>query len=134
MSKTHTEIQKLYKKGYDSIPFQYIASKPPCVDFIDNDRQHLYSPNKQGVFPSEVWSLDSSIAKFLAPRLRLYAQKTASRPPNLTHKKWKKIVKKMAIGFELHCRQFDGDLSQSEYKKITKALKLFQKYFFDLWS
>lgn len=55
-----------------------------------------------GFFPdSDLWSLDSTISKFVLPRLRKFIDGPSSNvcPSNLTPENWKEVLTKMQVAF-----------------------------------
>lgn len=97
-------------------------------------KKQLY---KKGFDNSECWNLDITIAKFILPRLKNFQKITIGYPSKLKNeKKWNKILNKMIISFELI---LNDDENVKKYKienrkKIQKGLKLFAKYFTELWD
>lgn len=93
----------------------------------------------RGFDDSETWSLDSTIAKFLVPRLKAFKECKNGYPARMTEKKWNKILDEMIEGFELYLTHDEWELCQDKniYNekslKVNKALKHFSKYFYDLW-
>ena len=45
-------------------------------------------------------NLDSTIARFILPRLKFFRKKTCSYPRGLTFEEWKDILDKMILAFE----------------------------------
>jgi hypothetical protein len=85
---------------------------------------------KRGFDDTELWDLYTTFFKFMAPRLRRFKKINKGYPPKLTPKKWKNIIGKIADGFQEYIDKDDlGDM-----KKVNKALRLFHKWFFALWS
>lgn len=106
---------------------------------------------KWGFDERELWSLDSTIAKFIAPRLKKYKECPKSYPCSLaydengnikkgrkeegyckkTEKEWNKMLDKMIFSFENYelIHQHDTETN----KKIDEGIKLFAEYFSALW-
>lgn len=101
------------------------------------------------VNPRETWDLDTRIAQFTLPRLKLYKEKSICYPGRGdmdTPEKWHDAVDKMIAAFELLADEqrdyywLDERLSQSEKKTIneiqqttiTEGLELFAKYYQNL--
>lgn len=92
----------------------------------------------RGFDDTEMWSLDCTIAKFIAPRLKAFKEVSADRgdhPGSLTATKWQKILNDMIEGFEIYPDRFKwtGEENDKNWKKVDKAMSLFHKYFFALW-
>ena len=87
-----------------------------------------------GFNPSETWSLDYSIAKFVLPRLK-YFKKTSKGWPAIfkTQEDWFVEVDKMILAFEMMLNDWDWDTNKSKIKKIKLGLDSFRKYFNNLW-
>lgn len=89
----------------------------------------------RGFDDSELWSLDCTFAKFIAPRIRRLKEVSGDFPADLTRAKWEQILDEMAEGFEIYPEHFHWTESEQEanWKKVHKALSNFHKYFFNLW-
>lgn len=93
----------------------------------------------RGFDDTEMWSLDCTIAKFIAPRLKVFKEQAAEigdHPVNITSEKWQEILSQMIEGFELYSDHFNwpSDVSNENWKKVYKALKLFKNWFMNLWN
>jgi len=86
---------------------------------------------ERGFDNTELWSLNHTIAEYLYPRIRAFAEVTVSFPPELTSKEWDVILNKMADGFEEYAKDKFLD---TEFDKVNEGLELFRKWFLDLWS
>jgi hypothetical protein len=78
----------------------------------------------------DIYGLYYHLSKHIYPRLKLFRDNTFSYPMGLTLKKWKIILNKMIFAFKAIAKD---DRKEEEYKKIEEGLKLFAKYFTDLW-
>ena len=96
---------------------------------------------KNGFCPTECWSLDYHIAKFVLPRLKHFRDNPNGCPSNLCSekedtkkgvKRWVAILDKMIYSFEYAVQQFDE--KKYDMKKVNEGIQLFAKYFFDLWD
>lgn len=89
---------------------------------------------EQGFDETETWSLDSTIARFIYPRLKCFYNdgEMIGYPANLSANEWKDIVKGMLDGFELIVTKDNPTKEENEI--INQGLDLFRKYFFDLWN
>ena len=93
---------------------------------------------ERGFDSSECWNLDSTIARFIIPRLEVFIGDHAGYPANMTSEQWDNILNQILEAFKLY---MDEDaffnLTQEERdkrgKKIDKGLKLFAKHFSGLW-
>ena len=77
-------------------------------------------------------SLDHVISNFILPRLKKFKEVTVSTPFNMTGKEWDKKLDKMIYAFEWAAKG-GWDIPEEEWGKVRKGLKLFAKYYFDLW-
>lgn len=100
----------------------------------DDPRLEKYAKQREerGFDDTETWSLSTTIAKILIPRLKVFKETTVSYPMGLTPEKWNDIIQEMIDGFEEVLKQDDWD--NFDYKKIERGLKMFKKYYMDLWS
>lgn len=93
----------------------------------------------RGFDNTEMWSLDCTIAKFIAPRLKVFleqAEQIEDHPGQITFQEWKGILEQMIEGFEIYPNHFHWTEEESDanWKKVDKALSLFHKWFFNLWN
>lgn len=115
---------------------KYQINKPPYLENKDKkERPELFTPNSDGVYPSEAWNLDVCIAHFLVPRLKLFKKNTQSYPASLTEDEWSGILDKMIEGFEEVAKDEGwNSYDMDSVRKADLAIKLFAKYFNNLWD
>lgn len=152
--KTNIEICKIGNNCYDydaeEMEFhyqdmkKYLSSKDAYgiknVNFtlIDESDERWENFKKQrleqGFDESETWSLYSTIAQFIYPRLKCFYNdgNLVGYPSYLTAKKWHNIVKTMLDAFELIVTK--DYPTKEESAIIDKGLNLFNKHFFELWG
>lgn len=93
-------------------------------------KKHL---KKHGFDPSETWNLDYTFARFILPRLKYFRNNLHGYPSDLSMKKWEKILDKIILSFEIIVN--DDLLSDTKnIKKVQKGLRLFAKYYLNLWD
>jgi len=115
---------KMYKKFFDA----------NFHGFEKNESETKKQILKQGFSDTEVWNLDTTIAKFVLPRLKRLKEIHHGYPHNLTEEKWEEILETMIKGFEIYTKRDELNWSQSDSKIIKKSLKYFSKYFLNLWD
>lgn len=84
---------------------------------------------QRGFDDSETWSLDSTISRFIEPRLRAFREIRGGYPGNMTSEEWDGILDKMILAFEL----INKDKTHEYEKEVNEGLDLFRKHFFGLW-
>lgn len=91
---------------------------------------------ERGFDDTELWNLDETMAAFMLPRLKRFKKITHSYPPDLTPEQWDKKLDKMIEAFELICDSKWETIQElrKEEKIIKKGLKVFFKYYRDLWD
>lgn len=96
----------------------------------------FYQRRRRGFDNSELWSLDYTIAKFIAPRLRAFIDEFGGRscPQGLTSKQWRAKLEKMHKAFELMASDKMWTASKKEAKIMEDGLDLFREWFFHLWD
>lgn len=97
-------------------------------------RQKLWEKQRKerGFDDTETWNLFHSIAEYVLPRLIVFKAQTITRPIDVPETDWSKKLGKMITAFELLAKDdYLGD--EVKFKKIRKGLKLFHKYYFNLW-
>lgn len=82
----------------------------------------------------EVWGTCHTLAQLIAPRLLAFKELDKhGYPPDFNDMRgWNKAIQKMADAFEL--MKYVHTLSESENNTVEKGLRLFCKYFRNLWD
>lgn len=106
------------------------------------------------------WDMDYYLLKIIIPMLKKLKENKMGYPANLTESQWNDKLDKMIEGFEAAKRVLDNEyykevsgdsieaiqnasrkevkqwykLSRADEKLFKKRMKLFSKYFFDLWD
>jgi hypothetical protein len=137
-------MAKIKKLGYYE---SKLKVDPERLFWNDKFSKHLANDNRQDKWKSqrekygfdsrETWSLFTTIAFFIYPRLIYFKDHTPGFPARLTEEKWDKILSKMIFPFEqIVSGEYDKHVFDDEkyWKKYNRGLKLFYKYFNDLWS
>lgn len=125
----------------------------PNVNFSliseDDNRWEKYKQQRlsRGFDNSELWSLDNTIAKFIAPRIREFAKNPGGIPgkvdfmtkdQNLTDEEkkkfWKEVLEKIAWTFENYTLDPPVENYNEWSDKIDEGLVLFVEYFGCLWN
>ena len=92
-----------------------------------------------GANEADVWSLDYTIAMLVLPRLKYFRDLNAlgcSVQYRMEEEHWQKIINKMILAMELVMQDCGNDgepLTQKERAKQQEGLRLFGKYFRNLW-
>lgn len=135
----------------------YVWNKPTVFLKGDDSRYKRFRQIKEntGVSPDETWSLNTQIAIFIVPRLKLYKKEVkalGAHPGCLTsNKEWIKVLDKIIFSFESYINSDDEipnkylkkysydeinqrQLAEEHYwKDIQSGFELFAKYFGALW-
>lgn len=95
----------------------------------DDERQEEWRRQRatRGFDDTETWNMEHVFAKFMAPRLRVFAEKTICHPPEITMDEWRRVVLNIAIGLE------ELEKDDPDYKLIDKAWTLLYDWHNDLW-
>lgn len=98
----------------------------------------FFQRRRRGFDESELWSLYSTIARFVEPRLRAFIDTYEARsyPCDLTPEEWRSKLEKMHRAFVL-ITQEDGAmfmLKESELAEVEEGLDLFRVWFTHLWD
>ena len=90
---------------------------------------------ERGFDDSELWSLDYTIARFIAPRIKAFSKNLVSYPCGMTSDEWDEILKTMINAFELISDDEDAWIGNKELEDaVNLGLDNFRKYFFNLWD
>ncbi len=132
------EITASIKKNHaNPIDPKYINVPNICFSLTDADdeREEKFSKQRldRGFDDSETWSLDSTIAGFILPRLKRYqeiANDFLEREDALVED-----IDKLIHAFELLIKT-DGalyELSEKDFEKVEEGLSKFPEVFLTLW-
>ena len=112
----------------------------------DNQDDSRYIPDEDGFVDAEHFSLDTSLSLYIYSQLCYFRDypMTCGTPLGLTQEKWKEIVNSMIEAFKLMIIEEDKErwllsdkerkqLSKNRQKKINYGLRLFIKYYHNLW-
>lgn len=99
---------------------------------IDDSRWEKFKEQRmsRGFDDSELWNLFETFAMFILPRLKVFRDKHFSTPANMSNEEWNGILDGMITAFELITSEYSDD----EDERIDLGLKLFSKYFLNLWD
>lgn len=128
---------KLYKSALktESLPAHKVTYGLAGELGFDDVRQPTFKKQreKRGFDSTELWSLYTTISKFIYPRLVAFKNETICVPGCLdTREQWDSVLDKMINAFKIisEDRQVAND---SEYYLVEDGLDLFRKYFCFLW-
>ena len=96
--------------------------------------KHWWQRRVRGWDDSDTWDLESTLARWLVPRLKRFKEVTNGFPGGLTEEKWDEYLDKMILAFTLIGEEWqDWDTDEEKVKQVNEGLDLFREYFFDLW-
>lgn len=94
----------------------------------------LWQKITRGWTDKETWSLDYSLAQYIAPRLKRFKELNNGFPYGLSSEEWDGILDKMIFAFEfLGSEERWDNNNKDEWKDVQEGIDLFAKYYFDLW-
>ena len=99
----------------------------PNVNFTlidkNDDRweEYVKQRKERGFDNSELWCLDTTIAKFILPRLEAFHETYAGYPGFLTHQEWENILKCMISAFKIYLYDTDFTNDEGIIKKFCQA-------------
>ena len=108
-----------------------------------NKIKYFIQRGKRGFSDEDVWDFNYYLSNVISKGLRQLAENKISYPINLTDEQWTDILYKIVHGLEAPIIADDNvDLEFDEWKKglnealnkEKKALKLFVKYYSNLWD
>ena len=112
-----------------------------------NQDDSRYVPDEEGFVDAEHFNLDTSLSLYIYSQLCYFRDypMTCGTPCGLTHEKWEEIVNAMIEAFRLLIIEEDYSerwtMSEQEWKyksknkqkKINYGLRMFIKYYSNLW-
>ena len=99
-----------------------------------------YKPDEDGFVNAEFWNLDSTLAMYIYSHLCYFRDNcNVGHPGNMSEEKWNKILDDMITAFRLLVEEdkitdYKSVQSKNREKKINYGLRLFAKYFYNLWD
>jgi hypothetical protein len=101
-------------------------------------RESLFKKQRKerGWDDSETWSLDTTIARLVLPRLKRFKEVNCGYPGFLSIEKWDEILDHMIYAMEVCSDEelyYGCKLKKKDWKRVSKGFKLFGKYFQNLW-
>lgn len=94
----------------------------------------------RGYSDEELWNLDSTICKWILPRLKSFKKQTIGYPHDFNDiEEWKETIQKMIDAFEIYSTDdlpdyaFSTSSIEEEGKRMKEGFELFSKYFRNLW-
>ncbi len=92
----------------------------------------------RGYTDSDIWNLDTTIAKFVLPRLRaLRDGGGCGNPDGLTMEEWNALMGEMIYAFEYYASSEDricATSNSNELSRIQGGLAAFAVYYCHLWD
>jgi hypothetical protein len=92
---------------------------------------------RRGFDDTELWSLYTTIGRFILPRLKAFREGLCGHPAVLkSEDQWREILDKMIFSFDYVVREDEEfEVREDEYyNRVQEGLDLFSKYFFNLWD
>jgi hypothetical protein len=94
----------------------------------------LWQKITRGFDDSETFSLDYSLAKLIAPRLKRFQQISIAYPSEFSDLEWNCILNKMISSFEFLASEDRWTCSdKKKWKEVQEGLDLFSKYYLCIW-
>jgi len=103
--------------------------------------KYFYQRGRRGYSDRDLWDLSCYLSDMLSRALSDLKKNKHGYPPELTEKKWDRILTDMQSGFlaQLALMDINTVTDSKEYTKeltakMNKGLKLFAKHYMDLWD
>jgi hypothetical protein len=106
-------------------------------DAKSGDKRYL--PDEEGFVPAEFWNLDATLAMCIYSYLCYFKEYcNVGYPGHMTEEQWNKCLDNMITAFRLLIEEdkitdYQAIESKNRNKKINYGLRLFAKYFRNLW-
>ena len=106
-----------------------------ATKMVNDDRQEeWYNQRKENGFDdTETWNLQTTISKFVLPRLKWFKERHYDHPCDITFERWNEILDNMIFSFEYYARDEFKSISDEDFKRVKEGMKLFGEYYGDLW-
>ena len=107
---------------------------PTRKEIKERNKVHARQQKDWGFCDADLWGLDITIAQFILPRLVRFREIGMGYPGILSEKRWGNILDKIIAAFEI-LSEDNYSLRGDKKSGIVKCgLKLFAKWFEDLWD
>lgn len=112
-----------------------LGLKPTDFPFEgEEDILNRNEEDEEGFSGTEFFSLDYSLALYIYGRLCYFRDHClVGNPVSMSFEQWSDIIDKMIKGFELYVKRDESTLSKNQIKQMNYGMRLFIKYFHDLW-
>jgi hypothetical protein len=104
----------------------------------DDPRQEDWAKQRteRGFDDTELWNLDTTIAKFIHPRLAAFKGTKGGYPGYMnSEEEWENALDKMIFAFEFLASHNKHDANnKATWAKVDKGLRTFAKHFGNLWN
>ena len=101
-----------------------------------NDKDIRYKPDADGFVNAETFNLDATLSMIIYSYLCYFRDNCLiGHPGCMTFEKWQEIINKMIEAFKLQI-DLDSNMdlpSKNRQKKINYGMRLFIKYYNNLW-
>ena len=104
-----------------------------AISPLRRDARHLYQRLTRGWDDSETYSLDHSLGKIIAPRLRRFQELNNGFPDGMSEQEWNDNLDKMIAAFEFAGSDRRWLAGNEEFEKHQEGLKLFAEHYYGLW-
>ncbi len=83
---------------------------------------------------SETWSIDYSVSKLIAPRLKRFKELTCGVPYGTSETEWHEQLDKMIAAFEfLGSEERWECMDKNKWNEVQEGIDLFSKHYINLW-
>lgn len=112
-----------------------IRGLPARLDKItERDVKFFFQRLTRGWDDGETFSMDHSLAKLIAPRLRRFREVSIKCPMDMDSMTWRHILDTMIEGFEfIASDEYFTNEDDEMHDKAREALNLFNRYYYELW-
>lgn len=102
----------------------------------DDKRHRRYAGQRRrrGFDDTDLWSLDHTLARWMAPRLKAFRKLVHGYPADLTPEAWDAELAKMQRAFELLADDRTCDMDEASRKEVENGLDSFRAWFHHLWD
>ncbi len=143
-TSVYHQLLEASREGKDIDPYGIPNVNFSLIERTD-ERWQAYKEQRltRGFDNSELWNLDTTIVKFILPRLKVFRSFECGHPGHIdTMEEWNEILDKMIKGFEYYLDENLGEDKNLTFKEnnanrekiISEGLDLFRKYFSNLWN
>ncbi|KXB08130.1 hypothetical protein AKJ56_01790 [candidate division MSBL1 archaeon SCGC-AAA382N08] len=132
------ELEQEQSSGFKKV-YYWLRRKFNFLKNLPHELKLAYQRARYGYDQENWWQIDYNFLQVTIPQLKDLKEKHRGTPSEMTEEEWERTLQEIIDGFEDGKKAIDLEFEDLEQGKqlrqnLHHSLKLFNKYFFDLWD